>query len=131
MKALITGASSGIGKSFARYLSSLGYDLILVARNKDKLQELQKELKTDVKIVIADLADESKIKELYVLCKNDNIDILINNAGFGMFGEFDSTDMQGEMEMIDVNIKAVHMLTKLFGKDMIKKDSGYILLKNT
>ena len=127
MKALITGASSGIGRSFARYLSSLGYDLILVARNKDKLQELQKELKTDVKIVVADLANESKVKELYVLCKNDNIDILINNAGFGMFGEFDSTDLQGEMEMIDVNIKAVHMLTKLFGKDMIKRDSGYIL----
>lgn len=127
MKALITGASSGIGKSFAKYLSTLGYDLILVARNKDKLQELQKELKTDVKIVVADLAQESKIKELYVLCKNDNIDILINNAGFGMFGEFDSTDMQGEMEMIDVNIKAVHMMTKLFLKDMIKRNSGYIL----
>lgn len=127
MKALITGASSGIGASFARYLSSLGYDLILVARNKDKLQELQKELKTDVKIVVADLAQESKIKELYVLCKNDNIDILINNAGFGMFGDFDTTDMQGEMEMIDVNIKAVHMITKLFGKDMIKRNKGYIL----
>lgn len=127
MRALITGASSGIGASFARYLSSLGYDLILVARNKDKLQELQKELKTDVKIVVADLAQESKIKELYVLCKNDNIDILINNAGFGMFGDFDTTDMQGEMEMIDVNIKAVHMITKLFGKDMIKRNSGYIL----
>lgn len=127
MKALITGASSGIGKSFAKYLSSLGYDLILVARNKDKLQELQKELKTDVKIVVADLAQESKIKELYVLCKNDNIDILINNAGFGMFGEFDSTDMQGEMEMIDVNIKAVHMITKLFLKDMIRRNNGYIL----
>lgn len=127
MKALITGASSGIGRSFAHYLSSLGYDLILVARNKEKLQELQKELKTDVKIVVADISQESKIKELYVLCKNDNIDILINNAGFGLFGEFESTDMTREMEMIDVNIKAVHMITKLFLKDMIKRDSGYIL----
>lgn len=127
MKALITGASSGIGTSFARYLSKLGYDLILVARNKDKLQELQKELPTDVKIVVADLSQESKIKELYVLCKNDNIDLLINNAGFGLFGEFDSTDLTREMEMIDVNIRAVHMLTKLFLKDMVKKDSGYIL----
>ena len=127
MKALITGASSGIGTSFARYLSKLGYDLILVARNKDKLQELQKELPTDVKIVVADLSQESKIKELYVLCKNDNIDLLINNAGFGLFCEFDSTDLTREMEMIDVNIRAVHMLTKLFLKDMVKKDSGYIL----
>ena len=127
MKALITGASSGIGTSFARYLSKLGYDLILVARNKDKLQELQKELPTDVKIVVADLSQESKIKELYVLCKSDNIDLLINNAGFGLFGEFDSTDLTREMEMIDVNIRAVHMLTKLFLKDMVKKDSGYIL----
>ena len=127
MKALITGASSGIGYSMAKYLSSLGYDLILVARDKEKLQSIQKELKTDVKIVVADLSQESKIKELYVLCKNDNIDILINNAGFGLFGEFDSTDLTTELNMIDVNIKAVHVLTKVFLRDMIKKDSGYIL----
>ena len=127
MKALITGASSGIGYSMAKYLGSLGYDLILVARDKEKLQSIQKEIKTDVKIVVADLSQESKIKELYVLCKNDNIDILINNAGFGLFGEFDSTDLSSELNMIDVNIKAVHVLTKLFLKDMVKRDSGYIL----
>ena len=127
MKALITGASSGIGYSMAKYLSNLGYDLILVARDKEKLQSIQKELKTDVKIVVADLSQESKVKELYVLCKNDNIDILINNAGFGLFGEFDSTDLSNELNMVDVNIKAVHILTKLFLKDMVKKDSGYIL----
>ena len=127
MKALVTGASSGIGYSMAKYLSDLGYDLILVARDKERLQEIQKELKTDVKIVVADLSQESKIKELYVLCKNDNIDLLVNNAGFGLFGEFDSTELTSELSMIDVNIKAVHILTKLFLKDMIKKDSGYIL----
>ena len=127
MKALVTGASSGIGYSMAKYLSDLGYDLILVARDKERLQEIQKELKTDVKIVVADLSQESKIKELYVLCKNDNIDLLVNNAGFGLFGEFDSTELSSELSMIDVNIKAVHILTKLFLKDMIKKDSGYIL----
>ncbi len=127
MKALITGASSGIGYSMAKYLSSLGYDLILVARNKEKLQKIQKEIKTDVKIVVADLSQESKLKDLYVLCKNDNIDVLINNAGFGTFGEFNSTDLALEMNMIDVNIKAVHILTKLFLKDMIKRNSGYIL----
>lgn len=127
MKALITGASSGIGYSMAKYLGSLGYDLILVARDKEKLQSIQKEIQTDVKIVVADLSQESKIKELYVLCKNDNIDILINNAGFGLFGEFDSTDLSSELNMIDVNIRAVHILTKLFLKDMVKRDSGYIL----
>jgi hypothetical protein len=127
MRALITGASSGIGYSMAKYLSSLGYDLILVARDKEKLQMIQKELKTDVKIVVADLSQESKLKDLYVLCKNDNIDILVNNAGFGMFGEFNSTDLNAELNMIDVNIKAVHTLTKLFLKDMVKRNSGYIL----
>lgn len=127
MKALITGASSGIGYSMAKYLSQLGYDLILVARNKEKLQKIQKELKTDVKIVVADLSQESKLKDLYVLCKNDNIDILINNAGFGAFGEFNSTDLSLELNMIDVNIRAVHILTKYFLKDMIKRNSGYIL----
>ena len=127
MKALITGASSGIGYSMAKYLSDLGYDLILVARDKEKLQAIQKELKTDVKIIVADLSQEDKIKDLYILCKNDNIDILINNAGFGLFGEFDSTDLSTELNMIDVNLKAVHILTKLFLKDMVKKNSGYIL----
>ncbi len=127
MKALITGASSGIGYSMAKYLSSLGYDLILVARDKEKLQKIQKELKTDVKIVVVDLAQVSKLKDLYVVCKNDNIDILVNNAGFGLFGEFNSTDLNTELNMIDVNIKAVHILTKLFLKDMVKRNSGYIL----
>lgn len=127
MRALITGGSSGIGYSMAKYLSSLGYDLILVAKEKERLQEIQKELPTEVKIVVADLSNESKLKELYVLCRNDNIDILINNAGFGLFGDFSSTDLNRELEMIDVNIRAVHILTKLFLKDMKKRGSGYIL----
>ena len=127
MNALITGASSGMGREMAIYLSELGYDLILVARDKGKLLELQKKIKTNTKIVVADLSDESKLKDIYVLCKNDNIDVLINNAGFGLFGSFDETDLNTEMDMIDVNIKAVHTLTKYFLKEMIKKDSGYIL----
>ena len=127
MKALITGASSGLGREMAIYLSELGYDLILVARNKDKLLELQDEVKTNTKIVVADLKDETKLKELYVLCKNDNIDVLINNAGFGLFGEFSETDLNTELDMIDVNIRALHTLTKFFLKDMKKRDSGYIL----
>ena len=127
MIALITGASSGMGKEMALYLSELGYDLILVARNKEKLLELQEQIKTNTKIVVADLKDETKLKEIYVLFKNDNIDVLINNAGFGLFGEFTDTELQTEMEMIDVNIKALHTLTKYFLKDMKKRDKGYIL----
>ena len=127
MKALITGASSGIGRDMARYLGSLGYSLILVARDKDKLQDIQQELKTDVKIIVADLSNGAKLKEIYVLCKNEHIDILINNAGFGVFGNFDESDLSSEIEMINVNIKAVHVLTKLFLKDMKKRNSGYIL----
>ncbi len=127
MLALITGASSGIGYSMAKYLSSIGYDLILVARNKEKLQLIQQELKTEVKIVVADLSNESKVKELYVLCKSDNIDLLVNNAGVGLFGKFEETDLATELSMIDLNIKASHILTKLFLKDMKRRDSGYIL----
>lgn len=127
MKALITGATSGIGFQMAKYLSSLGHDLILVARDKQKLQIIQEKLKTEVKIIVADLSDPNKVKEVYVVCKNENIDILVNNAGFGDCGLFDETDLNLEMDMIDLNIKAVHMLTKLFLKDMKKKNSGYIL----
>ena len=127
MKTLITGASSGIGLEMARILAKDKHELILVARDKDKLQQLQKELDTEVKIIVVDLSIESKLKELYVLCKNENIDILINNAGFGDCGKFYDTDLTKDMDMINVNIKALHVLTKLFLKDMKKKNSGYIL----
>lgn len=129
MKALVTGATSGIGLEMARYLASLHCDLILVARNKEKLLDVLKELEqiTNVKIVAADLSRESKVKELYVLLKNDDIDILINDAGFGILGEFTDTSLDDELEMIDLNVRAVHILTKLFLKDMKKKNSGYIL----
>ena len=127
MKALITGASSGIGYEMAQYLSELGYDLILVARDKEKLQAMQQDLKVNVKIIVADLSIENKLKEVYVLCKNENIDVLINNAGFGMCGYFTETDLNRELEMINTNIRAVHILTKLFLKDMKKRNSGYIL----
>lgn len=127
MKALITGSSSGMGRDMARVLSSLGYDLILVARRKDRLLNLKKELKTNIDIIELDLSLEKNVFKLYDIVKNDNIDILINNAGFGLFGEFKDTDLDTELKMIDLNIKAYHILTKLFLQDFIKKDSGYIL----
>lgn len=127
MKALITGASSGIGADMARILSFRGYDLILVARDKKKLEALKSELTTEVKIISLDLASTFNCMKLYNRVKKEDIDILINNAGFGLFGEFVDTNLEKELDMIDLNIKAVHCLTKVFLKDFKKKDKGYIL----
>ena len=127
MKALITGASSGIGRDMARYMSTLGYDLILVGRDKSKLEELQNTLKVNTQIIIADLSDSTKAKEVYIMTKNENIDVLINNAGFGSFGKFYETDLNNEIDMINTNVVAVHLLTKLYLRDMQKRNSGYIL----
>lgn len=127
MKALITGASSGIGLDMAKYLAAKKYELILVARDRKKLEELQEKLPTKVTIIVADLSIEQKIKELYVVIKRENIDVLINNAGFGNFGYFTETDINNDLEMINTNIKAVHILTKSILKDMEERNSGYIL----
>ena len=127
MKILITGASSGIGLDMARYLATQKHELILVARDKERLEEVQQQLKTKVTIIVADLSNEQKVKELYVLLKKENIDVLINNAGFGACGYFTEADLNNELDMINTNIKAVHILTKSFLKDMEKRDSGYIL----
>lgn len=114
MKALITGASSGIGLEMAKYLSTLGYDLILVARNKKRLEEIKKEIKTEVKIFDYDLSNIDNCYKLYNNIKNDDISVVINNAGFGLFGDYKNSDMDTEMNMIDLNVKALHILTKLF-----------------
>ncbi len=127
MKALITGASSGIGRDMARYLSSKGFDLVLTARSREKLEKLKEELDTDVKIVCADLADPDGAFELYRQCRDDGIDFLINNAGYGLFGKFDKTDLYDELDMINVNIRSLHILTKIFLRDFKKRGSGRIL----
>ncbi len=127
MLALITGASSGIGRDMARVLANRGYNLIVVARRKDRLLELQKELNCDVEIICLDLAIRDNVYKLYNKVKDKDIDLVINNAGFGLFGEFVETDLETELKMIDLNIVQYHILTKLFLKDMIKKDKGYIL----
>lgn len=127
MKALITGASSGIGRDMAKYLATKNIDLILVARRKELLEKLKSELNVNVKIISLDLGNEKNVFKLYEKLKDENIDILINNAGFGLFGDFVDTDLNTELNMIDVNIKAPHILTKLFLQDFVKRDSGYIL----
>lgn len=127
MKALITGASSGIGKNMAYVLANKGIDLILVARNKDEMLKIKENVKVNVEVIELDLLKEKNVFKLYEMCKDKNIDILINNAGFGLFGLFTETDLDRELEMIDLNIKAYHILTKLFLKDFVEKDNGYIL----
>lgn len=127
MKALITGASSGLGKDMAIELSKRGYDLILVARSKGELEEVQKKLITDSKIIATDLSSRENFLNLYNQVKDEDIDILINNAGFGVFGNFINTSIDKELSMIDVNVVAVHILTKLFLSDFVEKDKGYIL----
>lgn len=111
----------------AKYLASMGVDLILVGRRKGKLDELKKELSVSVKVIPLDLSEFDNVEELYNEVRKEDIDILINNAGFGLFGEFNKTDIETEMKMINVNIKQLHYLTKKFLNDFIKKDKGYIL----
>ena len=125
MKALITGASSGMGRDMAKILSQKGYDLILVARDEKKLEEVKKQLKTETKIVVMDISKEENCKKIYE--ENKDIDILINNAGFGDCGHFEETSLDKDIQMINTNIIAYHILTKLYLKEMIKKESGKIL----
>ena len=125
LKALITGASSGIGRDIAKELSKKGYDLILVARNKERLKQVQSEVKTNAQIVIMDVSTPENCQKLHEQFKD--IDILVNNAGFGDCGYFTKTDLQKELKMIDTNIVAYHVLTKLYLKDMQSRNSGKIL----
>lgn len=128
MKALITGASSGIGLDMARYLSTKKWELILVARSKDKLEEIQEQLPTKVTIIVADLSNEQKVKELYAFAKKENVDVLINNAGLGDFGYLTDTDVNKDLELINTNIKALHILTKYMARDMENKDTDTYIL---
>lgn len=125
MKALITGASSGIGRDMARILAKKGYDLILVSRDKEKLDILKNELDVNVKVVTMDLSIADNCKKLHA--ENSNIDLLINNAGFGDCGDFTKTSLDKEISMINTNITAYHILTKLYLIDMKKVNKGHIL----
>lgn len=126
MKALITGATSGIGKSIAEKLSNRGWELILTGRNEDMLKAMQEKL-GNCEIIAADLTHKSEVFKLYDFCKDKNVDMLVNNAGFGVFGRLAETDLDKELDMINVNIRAVHILMKLFLRDFRKRDRGIIL----
>ena len=129
MKTLITGASSGIGRDMARIMASKGYDLALIARNEEELKKLAKELEEKYKIKIEtlaiDLSKEENCKQVHK--KVQNVDILINNAGFGDCGNFTNTNLDKEIKMIQTNIIAYHILTKLYLVDMKARGVGKIL----
>jgi len=127
MKAVITGASSGIGREIARELSRKGYDIIAVARRQDKLKVVKEELNTNVSILPLDLSTTEGCLELYNAVKDEDIDVLVNNAGFGVIGKFTETSLERELEMVDINIKALHTLTKLFLEKFTARNRGYIL----
>ena len=127
MKALITGATSGIGRDMAYILAKRGIDLIIASRDTKKMEQIARKLPVKVKIVTVDLSKEADCYHLYEETKNENIDILINNAGFGAFGHSWEVPLETELNMIDLNVRAVHILTKLFLEDFRRKDSGYIL----
>lgn len=125
MKALVTGASSGIGRNIAKELSERGYDLIIVARDEEKLNEVKSELRTKVEAVTMDISKIENCKELYN--RYPEVDILVNNAGFGDCGYFTDTKLEKEIQMINTNIVAYHILTKLYLKSMKEKNRGKIL----
>lgn len=127
MKALITGATSGIGREFAVLLAAQGISLILASRDEKKMRQLARRLPVPVRIIPADLSKEADCYRLYEETKQEQIDLLINNAGFGAYGAFWEIPLETECEMMDLNIRAVHILTKLFLADFRRRDYGYIL----
>lgn len=126
MKVLITGASSGIGKDMTKILKDKYDEMILVAKNEEKLIKLKEELGIkNAKIVAMDLSKQENCIKLYE--ENKNIDLLINNAGFGDAGFFYETSLEKDTNMINTNILAYHTLMKLYLADMIKNNKGHIL----
>jgi len=125
MKALITGASAGLGWDMACVLSKMGYDIIAVARRKDRLEELKAHLNTNVEILCADVTDPKQLEK--IAARAEETDVFINNAGFGVFGAFCETDLSKELSMLDTNVRAVHILTKQVAKIYKEKNKGHIL----
>ncbi|MBR4343205.1 MAG: SDR family oxidoreductase [Lachnospiraceae bacterium] len=129
--AVITGASSGIGAEFAKQLALHGYNLILVARRKDRLikiaKYLSKKFYVSCNLLVKDLSKREDCESLFEEIKDYDIEVFINNAGFGVFGAFADTSLDNELDMISVNVSAVHILTKKMVKYFRDKNRGYLL----
>ncbi len=125
--ALITGATSGIGKEMAIYLHNHGWELILTGRNAEVLRRMARRFGGHTRCIALDLSERGAAEKLIAFCEDTQIDFLINNAGFGVFGDFIDTPLEDELELIEVNIRTLHILTKHFLRQMVKRDSGNIL----
>ena len=131
--ALVTGASSGIGYEMAKLFAQDGKDIVIVARSEDRLEKLKIEIEnkhgTKVIVVVKDLSNPNGPQEIFydLEKKNINVDVLVNNAGFPVYGKFAETDVKEELDMIQVNITALTHFTKLFMKKMVENKSGWIL----
>lgn len=132
--ACITGASSGIGAEFARQLAVEGYSIILVARREERLVDLGQELASDYHVdcecITADLTDLNECAELVQHLKSKQhmpLDVLINNAGFGAVGRFDKSDISTDLNMIDVNVRALHYIAHQLMPHFIERDYGHII----
>lgn len=132
--ALVTGASAGIGVALAKELAAGGTNLVLTARRKDRLEELANALRVEHKvkteIFVADLADPSASEGIFAFTneKSIEIDLLINNAGFGQYGEVPSVEPQRLLDMVQVNCSAVVHLTRLYLPEMIARRRGDVLI---
>lgn len=125
--AVITGASSGLGAEFARQLAAQGYALLLVARRTDRLRALAAALPAPCEVFPADLAQRSECERLLQALQGRRIDLFINNAGFGDCGDFLCTDLEKDLVMLDVNVRAVHILTKRVAQNMQRQGGGALL----
>ena len=125
--AFITGATSGIGMEFARVFASEGYSLILTGRRTERLQALREQLSVECRIITADLAEEARCRSLLDELSDAQIDVFINNAGFGAVGSFLETDPDKELSMIKVNDIAMHVLFKGVLRKMQAQGHGTIL----
>lgn len=125
--ALITGASSGIGEEFARQLARRGYELVLVARRKDRLEQLAEQVPTTAHVIECDLAFEAEELAGRVERLGADVDLLVNNAGFGLRGHFLGLDAEREAEMVRVNCEAVVRLTHAFVPGMVERGSGGVI----
>lgn len=127
MYALITGGTSGIGRDMAIELSLKGYDLILVSRGENDLEYIKSKCKTSVQFISLDLTKEEECFKLLDLTKNLDIEVFINNAGFGDIGYIDKTDINKEINMVKLNDIALLILGKEFIKRLMLKDNGHVM----
>ena len=136
MYALVTGASAGIGLEITRYLAQKGYDLIITARREERLQKLREQIlekypNQKVIVIAADLSKREECGRLFAQscaqAGSHNIDFVVNNAGMGVYGLFLDTDLEKELTLIDLNVTSVHILSKLFLREMVKNGHGVLL----